>query len=97
MNRFGSAINRVFQLGLMLSMLTLAALPAMALQGGGGGGGEGGGGTGTDVSVSTSETTTTSSWITDWGIWAIVGAVVLIALIIALTRGRGGDSTTVVK
>jgi hypothetical protein len=95
MNRFGSAINRLFQLGLMLSMLTLVALPAMALQGGGGG--EGGGGTGTDVSVSTSETTTTSSWITDWGIWAIVGAVVLIALIIALTRGRGGDSTTVVK
>lgn len=52
-------------------------------------------------SVSTSHTavTTTSSseFVTDWRLWALVGAVVLIILIIALTRRGGGDTTTIVK
>jgi hypothetical protein len=86
MRRFGLAIHRMLQTGLMVSMLALVAVPAWAQQGGG-----------TDVSVTTSETTTTASWTSDWRIWALVGAVVLVILVIALTRGRGGSSTTVVK
>jgi len=83
MRRFGLAIRNLFQTGLMVSLLALGAVPALAQQG--------------DVSVTTSETTTSTSWISDWRIWALVGAVVLILLIIALTRGRGGSNTTVVK
>jgi hypothetical protein len=86
MRRFGLAIHRMLQTGLMVSMLALVAVPAWAQQGGG-----------TDVSVTTSETTTTASWTSDWRIWALVGAVVLVILVIALTRGKGGSSTTVVK
>ena len=48
--------------------------------------------------TTTTTTTTTSEWITDWRLWAIVGAVLVIILIIALSRGRGeGGSTTIVK
>jgi apolipoprotein N-acyltransferase len=48
--------------------------------------------------TTTTTTTTTSEWITDWRVWAIVGAVLVIILVIALTRGRGeGGSTTIVK
>ena len=71
-------------------LLALVAGPAWAQQGGGGGG---------DVSTSTTTTETTSaaSWTSDWRIWALVGVVVLVILVIALTRGRGGSNTTVVK
>jgi len=44
----------------------------------------------------TTTTTTTTDWISDWRLWAVVGAVVLVILVIALTRGKG-DTTTVVK
>lgn len=85
MKRFGLALNRMYQTGLMVALLALGAVPAWAQDGG------------TDVSVSTSETTTTTSWTSDWRIWALVGAVVLVILVIALSRGRGGSNTTVVK
>ena len=85
----GWSIRRIWQTGLMVSLLALAAVPAWAQQGGGGGG--------SDVSVTTTETTTAASWTSDWRIWALVGVVVLVILVIALTRGRGGSSTTVVK
>jgi hypothetical protein len=43
-------------------------------------------------------TSTSSEFVSDWRLWALVGAVVLIILIIALTRrGSGGDTTTIVK
>jgi len=45
---------------------------------------------------STTTTTTTTDWISDWRLWAVVGAIVLVILVIALTRGKG-DSTTIVK
>jgi len=52
-------------------------------------------------STSTSHTSTTTSssseFISDWRLWALVGAVILIIIIIALTRRGGGDSTTIVK
>lgn len=73
-------------------LMALVAGPAFAQQQGGGGGGGG-----SDVSVTTTETTTAASWTSDWRIWALVGVVVLVILVIALTRGRGGSSTTVVK
>lgn len=84
MERFGMALNRMVQTGFMF-LLALCAAPAWAQEGG------------TDVSVSTSETTSTTSWTSDWRIWALVGAVVLVIMVIALSRGKGGDSTTIVK
>ena len=50
-------------------------------------------------SATTTTTTTTSEWITDWRLWAVAGAVLVVILILALTRGRGegGSSTTIVK
>lgn len=87
MKRVGLSLRRWWQHGLMISLLALAAVPAWAQQGGGG----------TDVSVTTTETTSTDTWVSDWRIWALVGVVVLVVLVIALTRGRGGSNTTVVK
>jgi hypothetical protein len=84
MKRFGRTMNRLYQTGLM-AVLALCAIPAWAQDGG------------TDVSVTTTETTTSTSWTSDWRIWALVGAVVLVILVIALSRGRGGSNTTVVK
>lgn len=60
------------------------------------------GGTTTDggsSATTTTTTTSTSEWITDWRLWAVVGAVLVVILILALSRGRGegGSSTTVVK
>jgi type II secretory pathway component PulF len=53
------------------------------------------------VITSTSETSvttsTTSEFVSDWRLWALVGAVILVILIIALTRRGGGDTTTIVK
>lgn len=87
MKRIGLAVRRLWHTGFMVSLLALTAIPAWAQQGG----------EGTDVSVTTTETTSTDTWISDWRIWALVGAVVLVILVIAMTRGRGGSSTTVVK
>lgn len=88
MKRCGIAIHRMWQTALMVSLLTLVGAPAWAQQGGG---------SGSDVSVTTTETTTAAPWTSDWRIWALVGVVVLVVLVIALTRGRGGSNTTVVK
>ena len=78
----------------ILSLATLPVLVTSALaQDGGTGTTEGG------TSATTTTTTTTSSeWITDWRLWAVVGAVLVVILILALTRGRSeGGSTTIVK
>lgn len=87
MKRYSLTIYRWFHLGLMISMLAIFALPAVAQDNTGS----------TSGTTTTTETTTSSSFISDYGIWLLVGAVVVIALIIALTRGRGGSNTTVVK
>lgn len=79
---------------MILSLVTLPVLAASALaQDPGAGTTEGG------SSATTTTTTTTSEWITDWRLWAVVGAVLVVILILALTRGRGegGSSTTIVK
>jgi NADH:ubiquinone oxidoreductase subunit 6 (subunit J) len=52
------------------------------------------------AAASTTTTTTVASSLTsDWRFWALLGAVLLVILIIAMSRGRGnsGDRTTVVK
>jgi len=87
MKRFGLGIQRTYQAGLMIALLALGAVSAWAQTGDGG----------TDVSVTTKETTSTAAWTSDWRIWALVGAVVLVILVIAMTRGRDSNTTTVVK
>jgi len=80
---------------MILSLVTLPVLAASALaQDPGTGTTEGG-----SSASTTTTTTTTSEWITDWRLWAVVGAVLVVILILALTRGRGegGSSTTIVK
>jgi hypothetical protein len=48
--------------------------------------------------TSTTTTTETTSFASDWRFWALLGAVLLVILIIAVSRGRGDrNSTTVVK
>lgn len=88
MKRFGLTLYRRVTTGLMAASIALSAFPALAQDS-----------TSTSTSqTSTSMTTTTSSeFVTDWRLWALVGAVVLIILIIALTRRGGGDTTTIVK
>lgn len=73
---------------LVLAMLVLpfAAVTALAQD------------TTTEGTVTTTTTETTTEWISDWRLWAVVGALLVIILIIALTRGRGDtERTTVVK
>jgi Trk-type K+ transport system membrane component len=53
-------------------------------------------------SASTTTTTTeTADFVSDWRFWALLGAVLLVILIIAMSRGRSGpdrvDHTTVVR
>jgi hypothetical protein len=47
-------------------------------------------------SSTTTTTTDTATFVSDWRFWALLGAVLLVILIIAMSRGRG-DRTTVVK
>lgn len=88
MKRFGLTLYRHIASGLMTAWVALLALPAFGQD---------------SSSISTSEsqtsvtTSTSSEFVTDWRLWALVGAVVLIILIIALTRRGGGDTTTIVK
>jgi type II secretory pathway component PulF len=53
------------------------------------------------VSITSEQTSTTTSTstelISDWRVWALVGAVILVIIIIAATRRGDGDKTTVVK
>jgi hypothetical protein len=90
MKRFGLALYRRICIGLMAASWTLLA-PAVRAQD------SSSVTTGAATSHSAVTTTTTSEFVSDWRLWALVGAVVLIILIIALTRRGGGDSTTIVK
>ncbi len=87
MKRFGLTLYHRIMTGLMAAWVALLALPAYGQD---------------STLISTTETsqsvtTTSSEFVTDWRLWALVGAVVLIILIIALTRRGGGDTTTIVK
>ena len=90
MNHLGPAIRRLSQRGLALAFFVGVALPALAWA------------QIDSSSHSSSATTTTTSqttdFVSDWRFWALLGAVLLVILIIALSRGRDrGDRTTVVK
>lgn len=79
---------------LIAGLITVPVLAASALAQDGGTGTTQGGSSAT----TTTTTTTSSEWITDWRLWAVVGAVLVVILILALTRGRSeGGSTTIVK
>jgi hypothetical protein len=90
MNRLTLAIRRLPQLGWALAFFLVAGLPRLVWA---------------QIDSSTSQssqssttTTTTESvdFVSDWRFWALLGAVLLVILIIAMSRGRG-DRTTVVK
>ena len=51
----------------------------------------------TSTTNTSATTSTTSEFVSDWRLWALVGAVILVIIIIALTRRGGGDTTTIVK
>ena len=90
MKRFGLALYRRISIGLTTASAMLLA-PAVRAQD------SSSVTSGSATSHSAVTTTTTSEFVSDWRLWALVGAVVLIILIIALTRRGGGDSTTIVK
>jgi len=50
-------------------------------------------------SATTTTTTESANFVSDWRFWALLGAVLLVILIIAMSRGRSDhiDRTTVVK
>jgi len=95
MNPLGLAICRLSQRGLALAFFVVVGLPALAwaqIDS-----------ASTSASHSQSSTTTTvtetTDFVSDWRFWALLGAVLLVILIIAMSRGRGDhtDRTTVVK
>ena len=87
MTRIGRAAGRAAHIVLAAALGTLSLSPAFAQDS-----------SSTSTSHSSVTTSSSSEFISDWRLWALVGAVVLIILIIALTRrGGGGDTTTIVK
>ena len=94
MNGLGLAIRRLHHRSLALAFFIAVSLPALAwaqLDSAS---------TSSHTSSATTTTTTeTSDFVSDWRFWALLGAVLLVILVIAMTRGRGDrvDRTTVVK
>ena len=94
MHTIGLAIRRLSQQSLALAFFVAVALPRLAwaqIDS-----------ASTSASHSTTTTTTESTdFVSDWRFWALLGAVLLVILIIAMSRGRGGpdrvDRTTVVR
>jgi ABC-type phosphate transport system permease subunit len=84
--RIGRAAGRGAHLVLAAALSALSLSPAFAQDS-----------SSTSTSHSSVTTSSSSEFISDWRLWALVGAVVLIILIIALTRRGGGDTTTIVK
>jgi type II secretory pathway component PulF len=90
MNALGLAIRRLSQHGLALAFFVAVALPRLAwaqIDS-----------SSHSSSATTTTTTESTNFVSDWRFWALLGAVLLVILIIALSRGRDrGDRTTVVK
>ncbi len=90
----GLAIRRLSRHGLALAFFMVVALPALAWA-------QVDSTTtssGSHSATTTTTTTETISFVSDWRFWALLGAVVLVILIIAMSRGRDrGDRTTIVK
>ena len=94
MNRLGPATRRLWERGMALALFVGMALPALAWS-------QPDSTTSSSSHTATSSTTTTvttANFVSDWRFWAAVGAVLLVILIIAVSRGRGDrDRTTIVK
>ena len=92
MNRLFLGTRRVWERSLTLAFFAVVTLPTLALCQDS---------TKSNASSHTSQSTTTtvtpSDIIYDWRLWAAVGGVLLVIVIIALSRGRDGDRTTVIK
>jgi hypothetical protein len=97
MKTLGLAIRRLSQQSLALAFFVAVALPRLAwaqIDS-----------ASTSASHSAASTTTTTTettdFVSDWRFWALLGAVLLVILIIAMSRGRSGpdrvDHTTVVR
>ena len=93
MRHFGLALRRLCEHSVALAFFAVVALPSLAwaqIDS-----------SSTSASHSSSATTTTTTettdFVSDWRFWALLGAVLLVILIIAMSRGKGGDRTTVVK
>ena len=88
MKQFGLAIRRLCEHSLALAFIVAVALPSLAwaqIDS-----------SRTSASHTSTTTTETTDFVSDWRFWALLGAVILVILIIAMSRGRG-DRTTVVK
>ena len=93
MNQLGLAFRRLSQRSLALAFFLAVSLPALAWA-------QIDSSSSSHTAQTTTTTTTeTTSFVSDWRFWALLGAVLLVVLIIAMSRGRGngGDRTTVVK
>jgi len=93
MNRIGLAVRRLSRHGLALGFFLAVSLPALAWAQI-----DSASTSASHSATSTTTTTETSDFVSDWRFWALLGAVLLVILIIAMSRGRGDrSSTTVVK
>ena len=90
MNRLTLGTWRAWQRGMALAFFAFVTLPTLAWA-------QDSTGTASSHSSQTTTTTTTTSVIADWRLWVAVGAVLLVIVIIALSRGRGESNTTIVK
>jgi len=97
MKTLGTAIHRLSQKSLALAFFVAVALPRLAWAQI-----DSASTSASHSSASTTTTTTeTTDFVSDWRFWALLGAVLLVILIIAMSRGRSGpdrvDHTTVVR
>lgn len=97
MNRLYLGTRRVWERSLALALFAIYTLPALAWSQVD----STTGGTSSSHS-STSEATTTTvtrtEFIYDWRLWAAAGAVLLVILLIAVSRGQRSDNqTTIIK
>ena len=97
MKTLGLAIRRLSQQSLALAFFVAVALPRLAWAQ------IDSASTSASHSATSATTTTTETtdFVSDWRFWALLGAVLLVILIIAMSRGRSGpdrvDHTTVVR
>jgi len=96
MNQIGLAVRGLCKHSLALAFFVAVSLPALAWAQ------IDSASTSSSHSAATTTTTTTETtdFVSDWRFWALLGGVLLVILIIAMSRGRGGervDRTTIVK
>jgi len=97
MNWLCLGTRRVWERSLALALFAVYTLPALAWSQVD----STTSGTSSSTHSSTSEATTTTvtrtEFIYDWRLWAAVGGVLLVILIIAVSRRGSGNQTTVIK